>query len=106
MEELNATKVHRGLGSRVRIMGVEFFDIVLIFAFASVMNLFFVGTPLEFWMVYALPTVMGGVLFRNKRGKPERYLIHLLRYHTSPGRLSAGAKGEWETKRKRRMTDE
>ena len=106
MEELNVTKVHRGLGSRVKIMGVEFFDTVLFFAFASVMNLFFVDTPLEFWMVYAVPAVLGGVLIWSKRGKPERYLIHLLRYHTTPGRLSAGAKGKWESKRKRRITDE
>ena len=103
MEGLDATRIHRGLEGRVRILGIEFFDIVLVFFFASVMNLFFVDTWLHVWMVYALPGALGGVLVWGKRGKPDKWLFHFLRYHVTPGCYGAGSEGRQESGRKGRI---
>ena len=88
---LNRVPVHRGLENKTKLMGVEFADIVAVGALAAVMNFFFVGTSLHFWLVYVLPVLSGAVLVWSKRGKPEGHLLHLLRHHFTPGGYEAGA---------------
>ena len=72
-------------------MGFEAQDLILLLLLASVMNLFFGATSFGAVMTLGPPLLLGGILFFCKRGKPDGYLMHLIRFHTSPGFYSAGA---------------
>lgn len=80
----------------MKIVGMEVHDLLFVLLTASVMNLVFGRTFLALYLVFLLPSVMAAVLFFAKRNQPERYLIHLLRYVTSPGFYSAGETGPSE----------
>lgn len=88
MEELRTSTVHRNLDSKLKILGMEAQDLIFIMLFASVMNLIFGKTALSFVLVFIVPLIMGIILFFAKRGKPENYLIHLIRYYVTSGYYS------------------
>lgn len=93
MTELKTSTVHRNLDAKLKIVGMEVHDLLFVLLFASVMNLLFGKTSAAIYLVFLLPLFMAGVLFLAKRNKPDRYLIHLIRYHLSPGFYSAGECG-------------
>ena len=65
-------------------------DILGVFIFASIMNLFFGRSDLSFFFVIVLPLFLLVILYFGKRGKPDGYLIHLARYYLTAGYYSAG----------------
>ena len=104
--ELKASRVHRNLEVKMKIAGMEACDLLFVLIFASLMDLTLGHTSLRVWFVFLLPASLGIVLFFAKRGRPESYLLHLIRYHCTPSRYSAGTKPQDERQRKRKMTDE
>lgn len=71
-------------------MGLEAPDLILVLLVAAVMNLFFGQTNLMLITVFGIPSLLLFTLYFGKKGKPENYLIHLLRYLVMPRFYSAG----------------
>lgn len=95
MSELKTSTVHRNLDAKLKVVGLEIYDLLFVLLFASVMNLIFGRTTLALYLVFLLPLFMALVLFITKRNKPDLYLIHLLKFYISPGFYSAGAHDEY-----------
>jgi hypothetical protein len=83
--------VSQCLDRRLTIAGFEVLDLLAIFLVLSVLNLLFSGTTAKVFLVW-LPTAALAVTLRlGKRGKPDNFLVHWLRFQIEPGLLSAFA---------------
>ena len=100
---LDSSKVHRNLDAKLKIMGLEAPDLLSVLIFAATMNLFFGKTALALPLVFVFPSLLLVALYFGKKGKPENYLIHLVKYLFSPAYFSAGETGAMETKRKEKI---
>lgn len=86
---MRAANVSKCLDKKLVMFGFEVFDILAIFLTLSILNFIFGQTPLKFLFVW-MPTICVALVLRyGKRGKPEKYLIHWLRFQLRPGVLSA-----------------
>ncbi len=94
MDGLKTSRVHRKLDTQLKILGLEIMDLLAIMLLAAVNNLLLGRMKLAPVFVIAIPSIMAVVLYIVKRDKPENYLLHLLRYFTSPGFYSAGLRNE------------
>ena len=88
---LDITQVHRNLHTRVTILGLEFEDTFVILGLAALTNVlarFFhrdlAGIPLNILLQYIIPIAAIPLLILFKYGKPRRYLIDFLEWHTKP----------------------
>ena len=86
----NTSTVQRNLDAKLKIGNIEAFDLLIALICGAVLNLFFSGTALEMPLVIGVPLTILAVCYFGKRGKPEKYLPHLLRYHLEPAFFSAG----------------
>ena len=76
-------------------------DLLAIMMLAAMNNLLLGRISFAPVFVIVIPSIMAAVLYIVKRNKPEDYLVHLLRYLSSPGLYSAAAINEKiEEKRK------
>jgi len=91
MEALRTSRVHRKLDSRLKILGLEIMDLLAVMGLAATNNLFLGRTSFAPVFVILMPLSLAVVLYFVKRNKPENYLLHLLKYLSSPGFYSAGA---------------
>jgi hypothetical protein len=85
---LRTVPVNQCLDKKLLIFGYEIPEILVVFFLLSVLNFVFPhGLKLIFvW----LPTVAIAVVLRiGKRGKPDNYLVHLVRHKLRPPLLSA-----------------
>ncbi len=94
MEGLKTSRVHRKLDTQLKILGFEIMDLLAIMMLAAVNNLILGRLKFAPVFVIVIPTLLAAVLYIVKRDKPENYLLHLLRYLSSPGLYSAGLKNE------------
>ncbi len=90
MNDLRFSVIHRNLDAKMKVAGFEIYDLLFVLSVSSVMNLIFGNTFLSLYLVFLLPVAMAVILFFVKRDQPDRFLVHLLRYYTSPGVFSAG----------------
>ena len=88
--ELDTSPVHRNLDGQIKVMGLEAPDLIFVLLVAAVMNLFFGQTQFVLLAVFGVPSLILVTLYIGKKGKPEGYLIHLLRYFLTPSFYSAG----------------
>lgn len=65
-------------------------DILGVLIIAAIMNLFFGRTDFAFFFVIVLPMILLIVLYLGKRGKPDGFLMHLIRFYLTKGYFSAG----------------
>lgn len=91
--DIQTSTVHRRLDAKVKIVGLELYDLLFVLIFAAVMNLIFGQTAIGTLMVFVIPSVMAAIFYFVKRNKPDGFLIHLLRFHLESGFLSAGSVG-------------
>lgn len=103
MEGLKTSRVHRKLDTRLKILGFEIMDLLAIMMLAAVNNLLLGRMSFAPVFVIVIPAIMAAVLYIVKRDKPENYLIHLLRYLSSPGLYSAGLKNETLEEKRRNL---
>ena len=94
VESLKTSRVHRKLDTRLRILGLEIMDLLVVMGIAATNNLFLGRTSFAPIFVLLLPLVLAIILYFIKRNKPENYLLHLLKYLTSSGFYSAGSVNE------------
>jgi hypothetical protein len=91
---LEISKVSRGLDRKALFLWLEITDIFVIVLFCSLMNLIFGGTGLKLYFVYLPTLILGSVLIISKRGKPDGFLIHFLKFHILPKHLTCFHEGE------------
>ena len=85
---LKVTASNPTLDRKLKLLGFEVLDLVLLFIFLSILNMIF-GEGQKLLGVW-LPTLIGAAILRiGKHGKPDKYLIHLIKYQRSPGVYSA-----------------
>jgi hypothetical protein len=101
VSELRSSVIHRNLDAKLKIVGLEAYDLLFVLLVSAVMNLVFGQTFLSLYLVFLLPLSMAITLYFVKRDQPDRYLIHFLRYLTTPGFYSAAVSNQAETARKK-----
>jgi len=92
---MRTTGVSKCLERKLVLFGFEVFDLLAIFLVLSVLNLVFGQTALKWLFVWAPTIALALVLRFGKQGKPEKYLVHWIRFQTKPGVYSAFADAEW-----------
>lgn len=86
---MRANSVSKCLDKKLILFGFEVMDVLVIFMVLSVLNLIFGNSSMKLLFVW-IPTVSLALVLRyGKRGKPDKFLIHWLRYQIKPGVLSA-----------------
>ena len=85
---MRATSVSKCLDRKLVMFGFEVLDLLAVFLLLSVLNLVFGQMPK--WLFVWAPTVSLACILRwGKRGKPEKYLVHWIRFQIKPGVYSA-----------------
>ena len=87
---INAATVQRNLDAKLKIGNIEALDLLIALICGAIMNLFFSGTALELPLVIGMPVLILAACYFGKRGKPEKYLPHLLRFYLETGFFAAG----------------
>jgi hypothetical protein len=90
--DLDTSPVHRNLDGQIRVLGLEAPDLIFVLLVAATMNLFFGQTRFVLLAVFGVPSLILVALYFGKKGKPDGYLIHLLRYLMTPSFYSAGVR--------------
>ncbi len=86
---LKTTPVSKCLDKKLLIMGFEIPDLLAVFFLLAVLNFLFGSSGNALLLVW-LPSITLAVILRyGKRGKPENYLLHWMRYQISSGAYSA-----------------
>ncbi len=86
---MRAVDVSKSLDRKLMMFGYEVMDVLAIFLTLSVLNLLFGQSGMSLLLVW-IPTVLLAVVLRvGKRGKPDKFLLHWLRYQVKPGVYSA-----------------
>lgn len=85
---LQVSKVSRSLERKLLIFWLEITDIFFLVILCSVLNLFFGGTSVKVYLVY-LPTLICTIsLILIKKGRPDGFILHFLRYHLGPKNMT------------------
>ena len=86
---LHITQVHRNLHTRVTILSLELEDIFAILGLAVITNILgrflhreLAGIPLNVLFQWIIPIAAIPVLMAFKYGKPRRYLLDFVEWHT------------------------
>lgn len=87
---LKTSAVHRNLDAKFKIGGVEAADLLAVLLTGAVMNLIFGRLSIGPIFIFGVPGILFCALYFGKRGKPEGYLMHALKFFISSGELRAG----------------
>lgn len=90
VSELESSAVHRRLDAKFKIGGAEASDLLGVLLLAAVLNLALGRIPYSPILVFGIPGLLFVALYFGKRGKPDGYLLHAIRFYLSPGELRAG----------------
>ena len=82
---LKCNPVSKCLDKKTLLWGFEMADILVIFMLLAVLNLVFGQTNHKLLLVWLPPILTGAVLRFGKKGKPENFLVHWIKYQFSPG---------------------
>ena len=88
--ELKTSQVHRKLDAKFKVGGVEASDLLGVLLLAAVMNLILGRVPYSAVFIFGIPAALFVGLYFGKRGKPDGFLMHALKFYLSPGELLAG----------------
>lgn len=86
---LKTTPVAKCLDKRLLIFGFEVMDVLAIFLTLSVLNFLFGQTSLKIFFVWIPTATLAAILHFGKKGKPDNYLVHWLRFQMKPGTYKA-----------------
>lgn len=91
---LKTSTIHRKLNAKFKIGGIDAADLLSVLLCAAIMNLFFGRLSFGPIFIFGFSAVLFFVLYFGKKGKPDGYLFHAVKYYLSPGELRAGHKEE------------
>lgn len=81
---LRTSSVSRCLDRKFRVLGFEAPDLLALLLTTGTLKVIFTGTGLELYFVW-IPAAAAAVSLRLiKRGKPDDFLKHLIRFHFLP----------------------
>lgn len=100
---IDRSAVHRNLDSKIKILGMELFDVIGVGVFASMMNLLFGQTQFAGALVFGLPTLLVVIIYFGKKGKPERYLQDFIKFLILPGVFCVGDELRFEEQRRQNI---
>lgn len=86
---MKVNEVSKCLEKKLLMFGFEIPDLLATFILLSTLNLVFGNHPYKMFFVWIPPLILAITLRVSKRGKPENYLIHWLRFQLKPGNFSA-----------------
>lgn len=89
---LKSSTVYRKLDAKFKIGGVEATDLLAVLILAAVMNLLFGRMPFGPVLFLGVPALLFIALYFGKRGKPDGYLVHVIKFYLSSGELHAGSR--------------
>lgn len=89
MQELDSSVVHRNLDTKLKIVGLEALDLLLVLVISAIMGLFFDGGKLGFIFIFLVPVSLLVSLFLIKRNKPDGYIKDILKFYITRGHYSA-----------------
>lgn len=101
--KLHTATIHRNLDARLKIGNIEAFDLLIALICGAMMNLCFGSTALELPLVIGVPVLILAVFYFGKRGKPEKYLPHLLRFYLETGFFAAGEEPKQAAQMRRKI---
>lgn len=90
-DNLFVSNVPRALEMKSRLFGFELTDLLLIFLTLSLTNLVFGGSSYRYLLVWVPTGTLASTLFFVKRGRPDKYLQHLVEFIIRPSYRAAGA---------------
>lgn len=82
------SSIHRHLDAKLKVWGMEASDLLLSVGIFALMSMIFEGTFLEIPMSIIFPVLLLGGLTWAKKNKPDDFLVHALRFYSSPGYFS------------------
>lgn len=91
---LKTSTVYRKLDAKFKIGGVEATDLLAVLLVGAVMNLIFGRFSIGPIFIFGIPGIIFAALYFGKRGKPEGYLLHAMKFYILPGELHAGEPNE------------
>lgn len=86
---LKSTSVAKCLDKRLLLFGFEVMDVLAIFLTLSTLNLIFGQTSFKIALVWLPTLILAAILHFGKKGKPDNYLVHWLRFQMKPGTYKA-----------------
>lgn len=87
--DFRTTPVSKCLDKKLKVFGFEVMDLLTLFLTISILNFIFGKTDFKFILVWIPSTLLAGILYYGKRGKPENYLIHWFRFQFFPSIYTA-----------------
>ncbi len=87
--DLNTSTVYKCLEKKTLILGFEIFDLFALSIVLCVLNFLFDDSSYKLFYTFIPTVLLGAFLKISKKGQAEGYLLHLLRYHMTPGIYSA-----------------
>lgn len=92
---LDVKSVSMSLDKKLIILGFEVLDLLALCLVISVLNFIFGSTSLKIYLVW-LPSILMATAIRiGKRGKPDNYILHWIRFQIRPGTISAFPDSGW-----------
>ncbi len=86
---LDVKSVSMSLDKKLIILGFEVLDLLALCLVISILNFVFGSTSLKLYLVWIPSIVLATVIRLGKRGKPDNYILHWIRFQIRPGILSA-----------------
>ena len=86
---LKTVPVSQCLDKRLLVFGFEIVDVFAIVFTLSVLNFVFGQTGFKFALVWLPTLILATILRLGKKGKPDNYLIHWIRFQIKPGTYAA-----------------
>ena len=86
---LRSIPVSRSLDKKLTFGGFEVLDLLGLMLVISVLNLLFGSTGMKLYFVWLPSLFLALVLRWGKRGKPDKHLIHLVKFYARPATVSA-----------------
>ena len=86
---LKTSEVYRCLEKKTVIFGFEVVDVFLVFLVLAVLNFLLSQLPYKFFVTWGIASALGVAMRLGKAGKPDGYILHLLRFQFQPENLSA-----------------
>ena len=82
---LKYTAVSKCLDKKLRIGGFEIPDLLILFLTVSVLNFVFGQTDVKLLLVWMPSVALAALLYFGKKGKPDNYLVHWMRFQFRSG---------------------
>lgn len=82
---LQTSKVYKCLEKKTLIMGFEIAEVFILSFLTAILHFVFSGAKLKLLWSFGPVIALGILLKITKRGKPDNYLLHWIRFHLSPG---------------------